>query len=321
LGQEDRIKMVRSPHTTFSTRCDIARAVATLAMAIGVLNGLGCASLRKGTISEDVITARQMSLRGFDSLEQGKLEDAEAWFANAVETNPVDERAHVQYAELLWRRDLHDDAIKHMEQSVKLSGGDPVLVVRLGEMYLAQGDAERAWQQAERAIQSNRQLPCAWALRGDVRRHQGKLQSALAEYHRSLSFEGNCPHVQLALASIYREQNRPRRALSTLAALAVHYPPDEMPQELLLEQGLALKALGRHENAAALLARATQRGEPSAELLFHLAEAQLLAGDTTNARLALVAALAQEPTHGPSNQLKGQIDEQQQRMTAAVGRF
>lgn len=321
LGQEDRVKMVRLPSTTFSSWYDVCRVVAMFLMAGGVVNGLGCTSLHKDTISENVISARQMSLRGFDSLERGKLEDAETWFANAIKTNPVDERAHVQYAELLWRRSLHEDAIKHLEQSVKLSGGDPALVVRLGEMYLAQGDAERAWQQAELAIQSNRHLACAWALRGDVRRHEGKLQEALAEYHRSLSFEGHCPHVQLALAAIYREQNRPRRALSTLDALAEHYPPDEMPQEILLEQGLALKALGRHENAATLLAQATRRGEPSTELLFHLAEAQLLSGDTTNARLALIAALAQEPTHVASNQLKGQIDEQQQRMTAAVGRY
>lgn len=292
-----------------------------LLTAAFVSHVLGCATLRKDTASEDVITARQMSLRGFDSLQRGKLDEAEAWFANAIETNPVDDDAREQYAELLWRRGLRDDAIKHLEQSVKLSGGNAKLVVRLGEMYLAQGDTERAWQQAEKAIQSNRQLPCAWALRGDVQRQRGNLQESLADYHRSLSYEGHCAHVQLALAAIYREQNRPRRALSTLDALAEQYPPNEMPQELLLEQGLALKALGRYENAASLLAQATQRGEPTPELLFHLAEAQLLAGDTTNARLALVAALAQEPTHGPSNQLKGQIDEQQQRLTADARRY
>ncbi|MDA1050630.1 MAG: tetratricopeptide repeat protein [Planctomycetota bacterium] len=313
--------MVRSTQKTFGILHGIGRTTAVLVMTVCLFHGLGCATLRRDPVSEDVITARQMSLRGFDSLEQSKLEDAEAWFANAIEINPVDDDARVEYAELLWRRDARDEAIKHLEQAVELSGGKATLVVRLGEMYLAQGDAERAWQQAERAIQSNRQLPCAWALRGDVRRHQGKLQEALAEYHRSLSFEGHCPHVQLALASIYREQNRPRRALSTLDSLAEHYPPDEMPQDLLLEQGLALKALGRHENAASLLAQATQLGEPSTELLFHLAEAQLLSGDTTNARLALIAALAQEPNHGPSNRLQGQIDEQQRRLTAAVERY
>lgn len=321
LGQEDRVSMARSLHTTSSDRPDWGRAAAVLVFVLGVLVGGGCASLHRDKISDEVIMARQMSLRGFDSLEQGELKGAEAWFANAIETNPVDDVAHAQYAELLWRRDLREEAIIHLEQSVKLSGGDAKYIVRLGEMYLAEGDAPRAWQQAGKAIESNRQLACAWALRGDVRRYEGKLDDALAEYHRSLSFEGHCPHVQLALASIYREQNRPRRALSTLNALAEHYPPDELPQDILLEQGLALKALGRHENAATLLAQATQRGEPTTELLFHLAEAQLLSGDTTNARLALVAALAQEPTHGPSNQLKGQIDEQQQRMTAAVGRY
>jgi tetratricopeptide (TPR) repeat protein len=281
---------------------------------------LGCAAIRQGADSEDVIIARQMSLRGLDSLQQGKPDEAEAWFANAIKTNAVDDEAHMHYAELLWQRDQHDAAIDHLERAVTLSGGDATLVVRLGEMYLARGDAERAWRQAEGAIQSDRQLACAWALRGDVRRSQGRLSEALADYHRSLSYVDHCPHVQLALASIYREQNRPRRALSTLDSLAEQYPPDGRPQDLLIEQGLALKALGRHENAVSLLAQAVQRGNPSTELLFHLAEAQLLAGDMTNARLALVAALAQEPTHGPSNQLRGKIDEQQQRLTA-LGRY
>jgi tetratricopeptide (TPR) repeat protein len=157
--------MVHSTHTTLSNSPPVGRVAAVLVAAVCLCNALGCASLRKDTISEDVITARQMSLRGFDALQRGKHEEAEAWFANAIETNPVDDDAHVQYAELLWKRNLRDEAIKHLEQSVKLSGGDPALLVRLGEMYLAQGDADRAWQQAEKAIQSNRQLPCAWALR------------------------------------------------------------------------------------------------------------------------------------------------------------
>ncbi len=310
--------MTRMSDTPISASREHHRTIIVLMALICVSSLSGCVSLRRDTGSEDIITARQMSLRGFDSLRKGKLEDAEAWFANSIETNPVDDEAHEQYAELLWQRNLRSDAIDHLEKAVKLSGGNGRLVVRLGEMYLAEGDDERAWRQAETAIQSNRQLPCAWALRGDVRHHQGKLNEALADYHRSLSFEGHCPHVQLALASIYRQQNRPRRALSTLDSLAENYPPNDMPQGLLLEQGLALKALGRHENAVTVLAQASRRGEPSAELLFHLAEAQLLAGDPTNARLALVAALAQEPTHVASSRLQQELDQQQATRTAAL---
>lgn len=301
---------------------DFAHSSAALLCLItaSLLSAGGCKSLRRDP-GANVISARQMSLQGLEAIQQGEWQQAEAWFANAVQTNPVDERAHGQYAELLWRRGVQKEAIEHLEESVKLSAGDPKLLVRLGEMYLARGDADGAWRQAEQAIQANRQLACAWALRGDVARKRGNLQAALADYHRGLSYEGHCPHVQLALAEIYRRQNRPRRALSTLEILAEHYPPNEIPQELLLEQGLALKALGRHGRAVEVLAMAARQGEPSADLLFHLADAQLSAGDTASARLAVVAALTQQPTHEPSRELMAKIEQRQQQMTAAVERY
>jgi tetratricopeptide (TPR) repeat protein len=297
-----------------------ARLILLCISAATLLAAGGCKSLRRDP-DKNVISARQMSLRGLEAVQQGEWKEAETYFANAVRTNPVDERAHVQYAELLWRRGVQDSAIEHLEGSVKLSGGDPALLVRLGEMYLAQGDTDRAWSQAEQAIQANRELACAWALRGDVHRRRDNMQAALADYHRSLSYEGHCPHVQLALAEIYRQQNRPRRALSTLDTLAGHYPPSEVPQDLLLERGLALKALARYERAVEVLSRAAQQGDPSAEVLFHLAEAQLSAGDAASARLAVVAALAQQPAHVPSQELMARIEQQQQRMTAAVDRY
>lgn len=262
-----------------------------------------------------------MSLSGLDAIQQGKFSEAEGWFESAVKTNPADERAHVQYAELLWRRGKYEEAVKHLEKSVELSGGDATLRVRLGEMYFAEGNSDAAMQQAEKAIQSNRDLACAWALRGDVHRRRGDVQQALADYHRSLSQEGFCPNVQLALAAIYREQNRPRRALSTLEALAENYAPDKQPQQLLFEQGLAMKALGRYTDAMQLLAQAAGQPPVSAEILFHLAEAQVLAGDPTNARLALTAALEREPTHLASQQLREQLDREPPSMTASLGTF
>jgi tetratricopeptide (TPR) repeat protein len=208
-----------------------------------------------------------------------------------------------------------------MEKSVELSGGDATLQVRLGEMYLGRGEVDLAMQQAEQAIQSNRDLACAWALRGDVHRQRGDVQKALVDYHRSLSQKGFCPHVQLALAEIYRGQDRPRRALSTLEALAENYAPDRQPSQLRFERGLAMKALGRYTDAADLFALLAAREDASAEVYFQLAEVQMLAGDPANARLALAAALEREPQHVASLQLREQIDREQQSLTAAVGRF
>jgi tetratricopeptide (TPR) repeat protein len=286
--------------------------------ALLVIGVSGCAALRRNAVSENVVEARQMSLRGMDALQQGKSDVAESCFATAIRANPADERAHVQYAELLWQRGAHDDAISHLERSIKLSGEDPALLVRLGEMYLARGYVDRAWRQAEQAIQANRQLACAWALRGDIHRQRGELNEALNAYHRSLSYEGQCPHVQLAVTAIYREQNRPQRALSTLEHLAQNYAPSEVPTELLVEQGLALKALGRFEDAADKLALAARQPQASPEILYHLGEARLLAGDLANARLAVAAALSIEPHHPACRDLQGRIDHQQQTLTASL---
>jgi tetratricopeptide (TPR) repeat protein len=158
-------------------------------------------------------------------------------------------------------------------------------------------------------------------LRGDVHRQRGDPEKALVDYHRSLSQVGFCPHVQLALAAIYREQNRPQRALSTLEAMAENYAPDLQPAQLKFEQGLAMKALGRYADAADLFAQVADRGDAPADVYFQLAEVQVLSGDSVSARLALDAALEREPQHVASLQLREQIDTERQSLTAAVGRF
>ena len=62
--------MVRWINTTSGILYPISNVAALLMTAIYIVNATGCASLRKDAISEEVISARQMSLRGFDSLQR-----------------------------------------------------------------------------------------------------------------------------------------------------------------------------------------------------------------------------------------------------------
>lgn len=287
-------------------------------MSLGLV---GCATLKPSPVPEHVVQARQLSLGGIDAMQQDQWEKAEWLFKKAIEKCPADERAHQQFAEALWHRDARAKAIEHLERSVELSGGDPHRRVRLGEMYLAENQIEKAWQQAEAAIESQRKLASAWALRGDILRKQGRLQEAVANYHRALSEQPQYPQVQLAAAGVYRELNRPRRALATLEVLATQYPPSEVPQEVLLQQGLALKAMDRYDDAVMMLSAASRRGEPTLDILYHLSEAQLAAGDTANARLAARQALDLAPHNEQIHQLDRRISEQHQRMTALVERY
>jgi tetratricopeptide (TPR) repeat protein len=279
----------------------------------------GCATFGRRA-SDDVVAARQHSLRGVEAMQRGRWDEAEAQFSQAVATCPADERAHAQLAETMWRRAATDDAIVEMEKAAELSGGDAAVLVRLGEMYLARGDVVRAADQADRAIRTNRSLAGAWALRGDTLHLRGRREEALSAYHRALSHQPHYPQVQLALAEIYREMGRPQRTLCTLEALADQYSPGQEPQQVLFLEGLAMKALGRHQDAVELLVAASDRGPSSPDLLYHLGEAQMLAGDPTNARLSLEGALAMSPQHAPSLRLRSRLEAEQHTASAMTVR-
>jgi tetratricopeptide (TPR) repeat protein len=286
---------------------------------IAILVGcVGCASLARNRTDENVVSARQLSLRGINASQQGQLREAEVFFSRASEMCPLDERIRYHYAETLWQLGSRQQAVTHMEEAVRLSGGNAELVVRLGDMYLASGDLQRAAIQAESAVQTNRQLASAWALRGDVLRQMGRAEDALASYHRALSYQPQYPRVQLATAEIYTYQQRHARALATLRTLADGYPSGETPPQVMLLEGLALKSLGRYEAAADVLATAAKQAVPSAELLLHLAETQWLAGDAANARLTLQTAIAQSSQEPVAESLTAQLQTLREKLSGNV---
>jgi tetratricopeptide (TPR) repeat protein len=227
----------------------------------------------------------------------------------------MDERMRSQYAETLWNLNAKEQAIEHMEFAVRLSGGNPNLLVRLGDMYLEQGQLELAYEQADQAILANRQLACAWALRGDVLRKQGNVDGSLAAYHRALSITRHFPRVQFAIAEAYNQQARYNRALATLRKLADGYPPGDAPAKVHYLQGMAQRELGRYDDAIASFTTA-QRAQPSAETCYQLAATRLMKGDAANARVSINDALALRPDHGPSLALLSQIESSQQRTAA-----
>jgi tetratricopeptide (TPR) repeat protein len=276
---------------------------------------LGCA-WKKGRVHDDVVAARQLALQGIDARQRGRLERAESLFSQATEMCPLDEQIRSQYAETLWDAEDCDQAVRHMEEAVRLSGSHPELVVRLGEMYLQQGRLEQADDQAELATAKKPTLAAGWALRGDVLRAQGRDADSLASYHRAISLQAHYPHVQLAVADIYRQQRRPGRALATLRSLADGYPPGETPVQVLFWQGVALKELQRYDAATEMLADVARRTEPGPELLLHLAEAQWLAGDPINAQLTVQAALRRIPPADQNHPVTANLQSLQRRLAS-----
>ena len=148
----------------------------------------GCSTFSQQAVDSNVVRCRQQCQAGLEAARRGKEESALDTFAAACESCPIDERARQLYAEALWNHGDQESAMKQMAEAQRLSGGDPEMTVRLGQMYLATGEVDRAQNEARRAITAAPRSAEAWALEGDVLSRRGQDEAALARYHRALSY-------------------------------------------------------------------------------------------------------------------------------------
>lgn len=290
--------------TAGQTNCITMRALLVLVAAC-----CGCALIgHERPVTKQLAESRQVSQRGITALERGDWQAGETLLAQSIKLCSVDPEPHYQYAEALWHRGAKEQALAEMQEALRLSGDNPTLAVRTGEMCIDLGKLDEAQRLADDSIDLDPHLAAGWALRGQVAQAQGRLDDALAYFHRALQFQRDNKLVLLLIAEVYRQQNRPDRALNTLQTLRDGFNPGEEPQRVLYLEGLAFFALGRYDDAVDSYTLALEREQPAAELYFRLAEAQLASGRPREAGQAVRTALAMEPSHQPSQALAGKIE-------------
>ena len=245
-------------------------------------------------------------------MERGQCDRAETLLATAVRTCPSNTDARRNYAEALWRRDRRREALEQFQAVAAETPEDPTLWVRLAEIRLALGDTPRAMEDAQRAIALDPKLASAWAARGRIQRACDRRTEALADFHHALGRSPDDRAVQWELAETYRELHQPERSLAALHVLADSYPPGDEPQKVLYAEGMALLALGRADDAVESFTLASLRDKPTPEILYRLAEAQLLVGRSQDAIAAARQALDLDPTHQPSQHLLDRVEMVQQ---------
>ena len=297
-------------HVRYDQGPRVATMIAAWAYVAVLGAGAGCSSLSWEHRRDKVISAREISQRGMEAYQAGNWQGAEVLFRQAVDVCPADERVRSRYADILWHRGARAEAIEHMDEAVRLSGGEPDLLVRLGEMHLAESEVRQASELADRAIRFDPRWVRAQKLKGDCLRREDRWREALAAYHLALSIQSHYPEARMAIAQIYHEHGRPERALSTLQALASELAPDEAPPELEYWQGIVSMSLGRYKDAIAHLTRAESRGWRTAELLYCLAEAHHRMGDESAARLAWNQALQLQPQHAQAQHAVPAVDQE-----------
>ncbi len=280
-----------------------------IVLGVGQGTFVGCRTLRATLPDGRLVRARQLSLRGADLLRRSRFQDAQTLFDEAIRNCPTDERAHWGYATTLWEKGKRPEAIAHMREAVRLSGRNPEFMIRLGEMYLAEGDAAGATLQAEQVLQSHRDRADAWALMGDSQSRSDRPLDAIESYHRALLLQPDYPQVQFSVAELYRHTGRPNRSLATLDRMVDMHPTSCLQGETQLMRALALIDLQRRDEAVLAL-QSVGEGLPinKPECHIDLANAQYQLGELVEARISLGRFKQLFPNHSGVDQLQAQLD-------------
>lgn len=283
-------------------------------LAAFLLTAPGCRAISRFGDSRQAIAARRLSGQGFEAMHDDQWEVAETLFTNALEQSDSDDRAHWGLAESYWKHEELELAVKHMEHAVRLSAGDPRFVQRLGRMYLTLGRLEEADRHSLWALESKRDSADAWALRGDCLNARGEADEALAAYHRALALQPDYPAVQLEAAEIYRRQGRYDRLLATLDRLQEGIGMEQTPPRVDVLQGIAMRKVGRFEEAKRSFLRATQKDPENDSPHIELAALALERGDTASAQNAFAEAVRLNPSLAQGQDWMQQLELEQARL-------
>ena len=267
----------------------IVLTIALVALFASILGSTGCSSLpcwREAPFNNK--QARRWYNGGLDALNKGQLNLAENCLNRAMDHNPEDPRIKMQLAETLREKGDYSEAISLLEKGIAQSTCSGACAhVLLGELYLEQGRWIPARQHAELALKIDRKHADAWVLRGMTEFAKGSMDAATTNFQRALSYDPGNEIVHMKLAEIYERTNQPMRALATVEELLRRYPETEQPERLIILKSSALLAMEHHQSAIRVLQVASQNPDASSEVFIRLGRAQLLTGQTSQARTTL----------------------------------
>ena len=306
-GQGDSLCPVSlSSNRVLMFRCRMPK-IFFASLFVFVITGCNGWPWREGAVPDSVAMCRQLSQQAIARMEADQWQEAEGLLDRAVTACPIDPDARRYYAETLLHRGASADALAHLEQAIRLTPNDTSLVIRAGEICFQMGDYDDARRWANEAINIDPSSADSWALSGLIYRVEDNPRRSLADFQRALGYRPEDPSLLVAVAEIYMSLGRPGRALLHLQNLSETYVSGEVPPAVLARKADALTALGRHQEAATQYRMLCQQTQPSAEVYYRLAQAELRAGEVQGAKIATEMALEVDPAHPLSVQLLGQL--------------
>jgi tetratricopeptide (TPR) repeat protein len=234
----------------------------------------------------------------------GAYRDEETLWRDTLARNPAAWIAHNNLGVLLTGHGRLDEALRHLEEALRLRPDLAEIRVSLGAALLAAGRAAEAGEQYRRAVALSPELPSAHAGLGAALEREGRGAEALAALEEALRLEPEGADLRYRLAGLHLRRGDPARAAVLVEELLRRDPAAPRAHALA---GEILAAQGKGREAEAAFREAIRLGPGGFE--GHLGLGVLLAarGDLGAAAASLDRALAAKPDAAAAHYNLGRV--------------
>src|SRR5258705_280918 len=272
---------------------------------------------------------------GIGEKTAGRLERAHTLFQRAIELDPDSSVVHFLFAETLYNRGLHEDAMRSVRRSI--------------ELYLLQRDTGAAIATADRFAREFSPTAKTWNGRGVALQLEGRHAEAEDSYNRALEVDSSYAFAENNLGVLRWHKGDTKGAINSFRrALQAATPPVEARlnlalglfkrkhTELALEAyrqvlsaapehpvawngvGLILVELNKYADARNAFGRAIQANPDFAEAHYNLSLTLSNLGDFSSALRETKRALSLDPMYTPQKlELAIELPHEEIRLTVA----
>ena len=217
----------------------------------------------------------------------GRLREAADMYRRAMELDLQNLKARAHLARLRVLAGDNERALAIVRPGLQMAPSDPDLLAIRGVARLRTGDESGAYDDAERAVAGSPANENAVALLAALHRREGRSQEAIEIVQRAVELKPRSVEMRLVLAQLLLALGRQESAEEELRNVVELEPGRlsyrERLAQLLDAHGWELLQEGGVGAATAVLEQAAGHAPQSPVIRYHLAMAQLKAGEKATA--------------------------------------
>ncbi|MHC4955845.1 MAG: protein kinase domain-containing protein [Planctomycetota bacterium] len=265
----------------------LTAALALRPTSMALRNRLGLALAHAGDLDAAVTTLQEGKLAGLDMegycqlglvlARKGDRQGAIDAFREAMREQPRAARPHHQLGmALLGSFSDYEAAIVAFKDALRLEPNSAEVYRALGEAYDGNGDAKRALEAIDKALELQSDFAAARVSRGIVLAGQQRYHDAIGEFMRATVDDSDGAAAYYQLARAYLATGR-YSGVSPVLEVAVHRGYSGRDVNLL--RGLAHEGLGNSDEAIEAISLAVKATKDYAEAICHLGRVTFRTGD------------------------------------------